>query len=267
MIIGILDQLVGDHLNATSFENSLRISAKSIRERPEQSIRAFDQDDTDLIARDVVVVLAGNDVHQLGERPCGFDTGWATTDDDEGQERVAGCRIARGVGALEAGQHVVAEPRGIGQRLQADRDIGDGLIAEVVVDTAACQDDIVIGKLVATGQAYDLTFEVHALDPGLPEAHVRRAAEDGSKRIGDIAWVQQPSGDLVQQRREQMVIVLVEEGHVDRSAIELASAGQAAEPGPHDDDLRLRHRSAREDAHALPEARLRPPRAFPHGRT
>jgi hypothetical protein len=65
-------------------------------------------------------------------------------------------------------------------------------------------------------------------------------AKDGTQRVGDVARIQQPGRHLVEQRREEVVVVLVDQDNVDRLAVELAGAGEAAEPGA-DDDYRRCH--------------------------
>ena len=60
--------------------------------------------------------------------------------------------------------------------------------------------------------------------------------EDGAQWVGDVARIQEPRGHLVEQRCEQVVVVLIEQDDVDRLAIELFGAGEAAEPSAHDHD-------------------------------
>ena len=50
--------------------------------------------------------------------------------------------------------------------------------------------------------------------------------------------------NLVEQRREGVEVVLVDEGDVDLAFVERAGGGEAAEAGPDDDDVRpVHHRS------------------------
>src|ERR1700730_5775522 len=99
-------------------------------------------------------------------------------------------------------------------------------------------------------------------------------AEDRPQRVGDVAWIQQPGGHLVEQRREEVVVVLVQQNHIDGLAVERAGAGEAAKPGADDHDAwttptltlprkrgresRVSHRSRRAAAHGLAAARLPP---------
>src|SRR5579864_6904718 len=63
-------------------------------------------------------------------------------------------------------------------------------------------------------------------------------AKDGSQRIGDVARVQEAGGHLVEERRKEVVVVLVEEGHADGLAVQLSCARQATETGADDGDFR-----------------------------
>ena len=70
----------------------------------------------------------------------------------------------------------------------------------------------------------------------MPVAHVRRAAEHLAQRRAMSRRVQQAARDLVQQRREQVVVLPVDEHDVDGLVAELAGALQPAEAGADDDD-------------------------------
>ena len=78
--------------------------------------------------------------------------------------------------------------------------------------------------------------EVDVDHVALPVPDVGRVAEHLAHRRRDLRRVQQAARDLVQQRREQVVVLPVDERDVDRLARELLRALQAAEPGTDDDD-------------------------------
>src|SRR4029077_18930449 len=62
-----------------------------------------------------------------------------------------------------------------------------------------------------------------------------------SDRPGDLTRIQQCRGHLVEQRCEQVVVVAVDDEHVDRRARQGASAGETAEAGARDHDPRAGH--------------------------
>ncbi len=110
MAVRALDQRAGADRDAPLCQHPLRIAAQARRKGVEQAVRAFHQDDPDLGTRDLVIVLPGDDRHQLVERSRRLDPGGAAPDDHERQQRAARLRVGLGIGALEAGQHVVAQP-------------------------------------------------------------------------------------------------------------------------------------------------------------
>ena len=64
---------------------------------------------------------------------------------------------------------------------------------------------------------------------------LRRIGADG---IGDLGRRERPDGDLIEERLEQVVVVLVEEQHVDRCRLQRARRAQSAESGADDHDAR-----------------------------
>lgn len=87
--------------------------------------------------------------------------------------------------------------------------------------------------------------EVHFLNSCLPEANVPRTPKPRPrprpKRICDVRGVQKSGRHLIQERREQVVIVRVKQQHIDRASVEFVGAGQPAEPASDDDDFRPLH--------------------------
>ena len=57
-----------------------------------------------------MIILTGDDAHQLGERSRGLDAGRAAAHDHEREQGTARRGIGLGISALEAGQHLVAQP-------------------------------------------------------------------------------------------------------------------------------------------------------------
>src|SRR6185312_16366766 len=73
-------------------------------------------------------------------------------------------------------------------------------------------------------------------------------------RIGDVARVQGPGRDLIEQRLEQVVVATIQERDLDRRVGELARGFEPAEPTADDHDMRLH----------LPPWMLQPCRLVPH---
>ena len=74
-----------------------------------------------------------------------------------------------------------------------------------------------------------LRVEVDVHDLALAEPEVRSAAEHFSERRRDLRWIQQAARDLIEEWREEVVIALVDEQHVDGLTAQGLGALQAAE--------------------------------------
>ena len=75
-------------------------------------------------------------------------------------------------------------------------------------------------------------------DVALAVANVARVAEHLAQRRRDLGRVQQAARDLVEQRREQVVVLPVDEHDVDRLVPQRLRALEAAEPATDDHDTR-----------------------------
>ena len=148
---------------------------------------------------------------------------------------VVACRA----GALQALEHVVAELERFAQILEPERVLGDLVVPEEVRAAAGREHELVVLQRVAVAEPHDLRREVDVHDLAQPDPHVRRPPEDLPERRGDVARAQQAARDLVQERREQVVVLPVHEHDVDRLAGQLPGALEPAEPGPDDHDPRV----------------------------
>src|SRR4029077_17886396 len=69
---------------------------------------------------------------------------------------------------------------------------------------------------------------------------VRCAAQYLAQRRGDLRGVQEAARDLVEQRREQVVVATIHEEHVDRLVSQRFCTLQPTEATAHDDDPGMR---------------------------
>ena len=84
---------------------------------------------------------------------------------------------------------MVAQPGGVWQDFQAQRHLRDRLVPEVVVGAAGGQHQEVVGDI---GAAPNLHRPRHQVDAGyrsLTKTDIRRVAEYGAQRIGDVGGV------------------------------------------------------------------------------
>jgi hypothetical protein len=82
----------------------------------------------------------------LRERARELDAGRAAADDDEGEPGRALRRVGLALGALESGEHARADVERFVEGLQARREGRPGVVAEIVVDRAAGDDEVVVGN-------------------------------------------------------------------------------------------------------------------------
>ena len=203
---------------------------------------ALDDQDACIVVMQLRVVASQHHLEQLAERPRVLHARRPPARDDEGQPRppLGGVGLVRR--SLETRQHMVAEPKRFLEVLEADREAREIGIAEVVVHAAGCKDAHVVGDLRAVVEPDDPPSGVEASHGALTKPDIGRAAEDPPERVGDVGGIQQRRRDLVQERREQVIVVGVHEEHVHRLAVEPPGAGEAAEASADDDDTRSAHR-------------------------
>jgi hypothetical protein len=96
----------------------------------------------------------------------------------------------------------------------------------------------VVERHAGVGPAHLPVLQVDLLDLPEHDVHVLLAAEDPADRERDVRRGQRGRRHLVQQRLEQVVVVLVDEDHVDRAAVQLLHQVDPGEPGTdHDQTL------------------------------
>ena len=110
MAVRGFDQRAGADLDPAPLQDLSCVTAEADGKGIEQAVRPFHQDDPDLGARDLVIVLAGDDLHQLAQGSRRLDARWTAPDDHEREQGAPGLRVGLRIGALQASQHVVAQP-------------------------------------------------------------------------------------------------------------------------------------------------------------
>ena len=79
--------------------------------------------------------------------------------------------------------------------------------------------------------------EVDAAHRGLVHGGVRLVVEQVAQRVPDRGRLQQVGGDLVQERLERVVVVLVDDRDVDVGVLELAGGADAPEAAAEDEHV------------------------------
>ena len=179
--------------------------------------------------------MAQGIVGDLAERPGQLDAGGPAAHDDEGEPLALYRRVAFPLGRFEGEQHAPTDLERVGDRLEPGRVGGPLLVAEVGMPDAGGDDEAVVCHPAAVLEA-DATaggIEVHGLAE--QDLDVGLAAQERPQRLGDLGGRQRSGGDLVEQRREQVVVVAVDEGDA-HGRVAQAAHGIEAREAPADDD-------------------------------
>ena len=204
----------------------------------------LDQDHLGPVDVEVLEVLRQHLGEELGERAGQLDARRPAARDHEGEGAVAGAGPV-GVRLLEPAEHLAADAGGVGEGLERHRVLGHAGNAEVAAHRARGEDEIVVRDRRPAIDEHLASIEVHAL-------HRRHAGLDVAVALHDAAGVRRDvlrrepgRGDLVEQRRERVEVVLVDDRDLDRRPRERLRRGDATEAGSDDHDVRQLHRCER----------------------
>jgi hypothetical protein len=181
------------------------------------------------------VILAKHAVVELGNRPCRLDAGGPTADHDDIQCTVLReCRLP--VDSLPPLEDVVLQADGVGQRVQRKRVLARSLHTEEVDLCAEREHQIVVGQRFQLAEADFPRGEVDRSDLVAVHTDVVLLVEEIAERVPYRRLLEQPGRDLVQQRLEGVVVVLVHEHDVDVALAELLGSADPAEAAAQDHD-------------------------------
>ena len=175
---------------------------------------------------------------QLDQRTGALDAGWTAADDDDVQRSVVDQRGIL-VGCLPATQHVRSQAHGVRERVQRKRVLVGALDAEVVDLGSERDDEVVVGQRGHLAELHGARREVDRSDRRLVDGHVRLLVEEATQRVPDRGGLEQVCRDLVQQRLERVVVVLVHENDVGAAVLQARRRTDPAETSTEDQDSRL----------------------------
>ena len=140
----------------------------------------------------------------------------------------------------KAPEDAAAKLEGVVDRLHPGRPARELVVAEVGLAGAGGDDQAVVrdldGASVGARGRELSSLEVEAVDLGELDVDVPLAVENAAERRCDLALREDPGGDLVEHRLEEVVVVAVHERHSDRGATQPARGEQAPEASAHDHD-------------------------------
>ena len=183
------------------------------------------------------VVLVENIAPHFGENAGQLHPARAATGDHEMQIRRA--RFARlGAGGFQLRKDIVADGERVAERFHRIGVLLHFAVAKIIGLRAEGDDECVVGDAVAL-------FEEDALGGGIDARHrafavtgARVAVEQLAERVTDIRGRHEARRDLINQRREKVVIVLVNQGDaVLRIAAEIAREIHTGETAAEDDNF------------------------------
>ena len=252
-LVDLGDHAAEHHLDAELLELLLGLLAELGTEGRQHLRRGVDEDDARLPGVDRAEVLAQRVVRQLGDLAGHLHAGRTGADDDEGQQ-VVDVVTAGGteLGHLEGAEDAAAELEGVVDALHAGRELGEVVVAEVgLAGTGRHEQGVVRRDGVAAQHLRGDRpgSEVDAGDLAQDHPGVVLTAEDLAGRRGDLALGQDARRDLVEQRLEEVVRGLRDDGDVDVGAAQGLRAEEPAEAGTDHDHpvsrcLRRAHRSS-----------------------
>ena len=115
--------------------------------------------------------------------------------------------------------------------------LGERGAAEVVALRAGGEDEVVVRDRAMVGQQA-AAVEINPRDRSQEKVRVAQRADELADRSSDLTRVEQRRRDLVEQRREEVVVVPVDEQHLHRGVLQRPRARQTAKAGARDHDSR-----------------------------
>ena len=234
-----LDDLAEEDLDAELLELLLGVLAEVLLEHPEELRRSLDERDPRVLLRHVRVVLGEGVVVELGQRAGALDPGWAAADDDDVECAVLGERVVL-VRRLPLLQYVLLEADGVGERVHRERVLGSAGGAEEVDLGAEREHEVVIGQRL---HLRELDLAACEVDPGHRvdvDAGVLLIVEEVAQGVPHLRRLQQAGCDLVEERLERVVVVLVDDHDVHVRLLQRARRTHAREATAENQDARSR---------------------------
>ncbi len=180
-------------------------------------------------------------MRKLGDLAGHFNPGRSSSYDREGQVRRSLGRVGGQLGHLEGAKDMAAEVAGVLQGLQARREHSPLLMPEVGVRAPSRDHQSVVRQrqlpAVRGQSAHGPAVQIQLLHLGQHHARVGLPPGNAAQRRRDEAIWQDPGGDLIQQRLEQVVIGPVHDRDVDIGAGQSTRDPDSAEPATDNDHL------------------------------
>ena len=188
----------------------------------------------------------------------------AAADHHERHPGAPGVWVGLALGTLEGEQDAPTDAERVVDGLESGRQRLPVIVTEPAVSRAGRDDEAVVWHGRAVGQLDRVCVGIESDGFAQQYLGVRLTPEQRPQGLGDLAGRQLGGGHLVQQRTEEVVVLAVDEGHIDRSAPECPGGVQTAEATADDDHLvscgsrRLHFQARSRRSRAVTAARYQP---------
>ena len=232
------DHGVQTHIDAETFQGALRLAAQALAEWRKNLRCAIKQVDLGAGGAVVGVLVTQSAVSQLGDLAGQLNTSWAGADDDEGQETLALSWVVNELGLFEGGDDSGTQLQCVIQGLHTRSELSEVIVAEVGLPSASGDDEGIVGEgtleaLKLSGNG--LAFQIDVGDFAVDEVSVGLVAQKLTGGRSNLAGGNHAGGYLVQHRLEKVMVLLINQGDLNVSVLQLLNCIEAAEAGADDD--------------------------------
>jgi hypothetical protein len=233
--LDVLDARVEPNLDLERFEVAFGAGGKSRRERRQQTVFAFDQDDPGGRRVEGAELAHERAARDVSQRAGQFHAGRPAAHDDEREPRSPDGRVAFALGRFERREDTASDLGGVFDELESRRESSPLVVAEIEVIAAGGDHEGVVFEF-AVGKDEPSVFEIEVGRFGQEDLSVLLPFENGSQGRGDVGRRQAAGGHLVEQRLEQVEVAAVDQFDVDRFAAERLGGAKPAEAAADDHD-------------------------------
>ena len=149
------------------------------------------------------------------------------------------CDVGGHLRLLERKQQSRADIPGILDGLQARRELGPVIVAEVAVERAGCDHQSVVWNNPSFRHENEPACALDAGHLAQHDVDVPVPAQDFANRLGYVRGRQSRGCHLVERGDEQVIIIPVDDRDANIRSAQLGGAGQTAETGADDHDMRV----------------------------
>ena len=224
----VLHGAVEMHVNAQTLQTGACVVWKLSGEHGEQFRSGFDEMYFGLCGVDSAKIVLQHDLSEFRERTGHFDASGPAADNDHGELFFDFSVVGGRFGLFEGEEHFFADRHRIIEALQTESVPRPLVLAEVARFRAERDDEeIVIEHAIAEMGLFGL--QVDARDLPHERGDVFVLGEDAAQRLRDLCHGQSRSGDLIQQRLEEVMIPTIDERDAEALIAEFFRTFQAGE--------------------------------------